>query len=122
MTPETTKPAVVIDPNEPMIALHAPDYVSDWVFFVERAGVLSDDLGGGQNVLGAKLHAYHLRCSTTTSCAWYEPFCERVEPRYPIEEAISVLSRIHGLDYAVASDGRIDLRCTRLVIDHCVFV
>lgn len=98
MTPETTKPAVVIDPNEPMIALHAPDYVSDWVFFVERAGVLSDDLGGGQNVLGAKLHAYHLRCSPTTSCAWYEPFCERVEPR-SVCRLLSVYRKTEACEY-----------------------
>jgi hypothetical protein len=120
MTPETSE-TVITDPNEPMLALMAPDHVSDWVFFVAKAGELSDDVGGGHCVSGAELRAYHLRCSPTTSCAWYEPFCERVDPRYPIEDALSVLSRLHGLDYAITSTGKLYLRGERLVIDHCVF-
>lgn len=93
-----------------------------WVFFIEAAGVLAEDAAGGMQIHGAAAHAFRFQ-SASSGCSWYEPYCKHnkvMGGQYPLGEAISALSRMHGLFY-VFHKGELRMRGDRLVVDSCYF-
>lgn len=93
-----------------------------WVFFIEAAGVLAEDADGGLQICGAAMHAFRLQ-SASSGCSWYEPYCKHnkvMGGHYPLGEAVSALSRMHGLFY-VFHKGELRMRGDRLVLESCYF-